>query len=235
MLKCTCSDVGIIYAKQGSFVCGKSVGEKNYKFTNIIIGEDKGIVNAAVKDVARRATGEHLRLMKVSLNGPSTTFYADSCKDIHIMKLKRHDKITIQSQYLLAYTSDCKRSLRLIGKNVLAGNGFVSTTLCGGEADSFVGISSAGQTVALSNVRSTDTIVVDPQAIVCWAGADPKIILDIDIKTVIGHASGESYAFAWGPDRPVSVVVQPYEGDANTMVPKQEINIQMPNIVPGGV
>lgn len=232
ILKVTCDDLGIIYAKQGSFICGRNNGEKNYKFSNIIIGEEKGVVNKIAKEAARHIAGEQLKLMKVSLAGPSTTYYADNCKDIHVMQLRHNAQITVQSKYLLAYTNDCKRSLRFIGKGVLSGNGFLSTTLAGGSMDSYVGISSAGETVALCNEKSTETIVVDPQAVVCWAGADPQLVLDVNLKTIVGHASGETYAFAWTPDKPVSVVVQPYEGDADSMVPTQVTNVQVsPTVV----
>lgn len=40
---------------------------------------------------------------------------------------------------------------------------------------------------------------------------DPQIRTDINWKTLIGQASGESYAYEWGGNQPVTVIVQPSE------------------------
>lgn len=52
-------------------------------------------------------------------------------------------------------------------------------------------------------------LTCDPDAIVCWVGADPGFKLDLSWKNLIGQASGESYMFEW--QRPVTIVVQPNE------------------------
>jgi uncharacterized protein (AIM24 family) len=71
-----------------------------------------------------------------------------------------------------------------------------------------------GNPLVLSNVKSGDTLAVDPDAVVCWMGngpCDPDIKMDVNWKTFIGQSSGESYSFEWGGHQPVSVIIQPTE------------------------
>ncbi len=61
---------------------------------------------------------------------------------------------------------------------------------------------------------SHNTISVDPDAVICWMGngpCDPNIKTDVNWKTFIGQASGESYSFEWHGGMPVTVIVQPSE------------------------
>ena len=220
-LKCITDGSCQIFAKQGSFICGQNSGKKNYKFTKVMFGEDGNVIARMGKNVARKLSGEEIEIMRVDFEGPSTTYFADNCKNVHIMPLKPGSRITISGDYLLAYTADCNRSTRFLGKGVVTGNGLVSTTLEGKSDQSFVAISSAGETIPITNGKSNDTLIVDPQALVCWYGADPRVILDLNLKSIIGATSGESYAFCWDPDKKATIIVQPYEGDIKSMVPTQ--------------
>lgn len=40
---------------------------------------------------------------------------------------------------------------------------------------------------------------------------DPRITTDVNWKTFIGQASGESYSFEWHGGIPVTVIIQPSE------------------------
>ena len=73
---------------------------------------------------------------------------------------------------------------------------------------------SDGNPLVMNNRKSRATISVDPDAVICWMGqegdnCDPQIRTDINWKTLIGQASGESYAYEWGGNQPVTV--QPSE------------------------
>lgn len=71
-----------------------------------------------------------------------------------------------------------------------------------------------GNPIGLSNVQTYNTIAVDPDAVICWTGqgnCDPNIRTDVNWKTFIGQASGESYSYEWHGNKPVTVIVQPSE------------------------
>ena len=77
-----------------------------------------------------------------------------------------------------------------------------------------VAILSDGNPLVLSNQTSRATLAVDPDAVICWIGqghCDPQIKTDLNWKTFIGQASGESYTFEWDGGQPVTVVIQPSE------------------------
>jgi hypothetical protein len=52
---------------------------------------------------------------------------------------------------------------------------------------------------------------VDPDAVVCWIGADPGFKLDLSWKNLIGQASGETYMFEWSGNKAATVIIQPTE------------------------
>ena len=69
--------------------------------------------------------------------------------------------------------------------------------------------------LVLSNIKSMDSIAVDPDAVICWFSkngmGDPQIRADVSWKTFIGQASGESYTFEWLGNDQVTVLIQPSE------------------------
>ena len=92
--------------------------------------------------------------------------------------------------------------------------GFATTTLTGTGSEAYVAILTDGNPIALSNVQTHNTISVDPDAVICWMGdgsCDPRITTDVNWKTFIGQASGESYSFEWHGSLPVTVIIQPSE------------------------
>lgn len=77
-----------------------------------------------------------------------------------------------------------------------------------------VAVLSNGNPLVLSNVETQNTIAVDPDAVICWIGqgaCDPAVRTDVNWKTFIGQASGESYTFEWSGRDAVTVVIQPSE------------------------
>ena len=153
--------------------------------------------------------------MKVTMSGDSVTYYADYEQHVVIYKLAPGEIISIESENILAFTSDCKYSVRFIGCGVLSQKGLATSTLTGTGNNAYVAILSNGNPIVLNNTETRNTISVDPDAVICWMSqcgfCDPQIKTDISWKNFIGQASGESYAFEWSPNQPVSVVVQPSE------------------------
>lgn len=213
-LKVTCSGSDVLFTKAGAFIAGDSAGGKNYKFEKLLLGPQNSFAQAALGSLIRRVTGENIPLMKVTMNGDSVTYYANCGQHVLVYKLAFGETISVESENILAFTQDCKYDVRFIGCGVLSQKGLATSVLTGNGSNAYVAILSDGNPIVLSNMQSRNTISVDPDAVICWVGqgnCDPQIKADISWKNFIGQASGESYAFEWSPNQPVSVIVQPSE------------------------
>ena len=132
-----------------------------------------------------------------------------------VYKLAPGETVSVESENILAFTNDCDYSVRFLGVGVLSQKGLATTTLVGRGNNAYVALLSDGNPLVVSNVKSRDTLAVDPDAVICWFSksgmGDPQIKADISWKTFIGQASGESYSFEWSGNEPVTVLVQPSE------------------------
>lgn len=213
-LKVTCTGNDTIFTKAGAFIAGNCAGKTNYRFEKVLLGPQKGLAQAALGSLMRRVTGENLPLMKVTLSGDSETYYAFNAQHVVICKLDPGEVLSVESENILAFTQDCKYSVRFIGSGILSQKGLATTTLTGQGPDAYVAVITDGNPISLSNVGTGNSISVDPDAVVCWMGdsnCDPRIKTDVNWKTFIGQASGESYSFEWSGSNQVTVVIQPSE------------------------
>ena len=215
-LKVTCRGGDVLFAKAGAFIAGESMGGKNYRFEKVLLGPQQGLLNAAIGSLMRRATGENLPLMKVTMNGDSETYYANYGQHVVAYKLEPGEVISVESENLLAFTGDCDYGVRFLGQGVISQKGLATSTLTGRGANAYVAVLSDGNPIVLSNVQSGSVLSVDPDAVICWMGpqgynTDPAIKTDLSWKNLIGQHSGESYAYEWGGNQPVTVVIQPSE------------------------
>ena len=212
-LKVTCRGSDILYTKAGAFIAGDSF-TKNYKFEKVLLGPQESFGRALLGSLTRRIAGENIPLMKATLNGDSVTYYAHCGQHILVYRLEVGETISVESENILAFTQDCDYKVRFLGIGVLSQKGLATTTLTGMGKNALVAILSDGNPLVLSNVQSRSTISADPDAVICWIGSgrcDPEIKTDINWKTLIGQASGESYSFEWGGGQPVTVIIQPSE------------------------
>ena len=178
------------------------------------MGPQGNLGQAALGSILRRVTGENLPLMKVSMNGDSVTYYANNSQHVLIYQLQFGEMISVESENILAFTQDCKYEVRFIGCGVFSQKGLATSVLTGNGSNAYVAILTDGNPIVLSNIQSRSTISVDPDAVICWMGqgyCDPQIKTDLSWKNLIGQASGESYAFEWSGNQPISVVIQPSE------------------------
>ncbi len=214
-LKVTCTGNDVLFTKAGAFIAGDSAGGKNYKFEKLLLGPQNNLAQAALGSLMRRVTGENIPLMKVMFSGDSVTYYASYSQHVVIYKLAVGEVISVESENILAFTQDCKYDVRFIGCGVLSQKGLATSTLTGAGANAYVAVLCDGNPIVLSNIQSRNTISVDPDAVICWMGqsgyCDPNIKTDLSWKNLIGQASGESYAFEWSGNQPVSVIIQPTE------------------------
>ena len=152
--------------------------------------------------------------MKVNLNGDSTTYYANNGQHVIVYKLSPGETISVESENILAFTSDCNYSVRFIGVGVLSQKGLATSTLTAEGNNAYDAVLSDGNPMILSNINNNTTLSVDPDAVICWVGnghCDPNVKLDVSWRNLIGQASGESYQFEWNPGNPVTVMIQPSE------------------------
>lgn len=213
-LKVTCTGTDTLFTKAGSFIAGENSGHKNYTFEKVLLGPQSNLGQALLGSLARRVTGENFPIMKVNLSGDSVTYYASYGQHIVIYHLAKGETISVESENILAFTSDCDYNVRFIGVGVLSQKGLATSSLTGRGSNAYVAVLSDGNPIVISNVESRATISVDPDAVICWVGnghCDPHITTDVSWKTLIGQTSGESYQFEWHGDAGVSVVIQPSE------------------------
>ena len=210
-LKVTCQGNGVIFSKAGAFICGENYGDKNYQFEKVLLGPSGNPIQALVGQLTRRFTGENLPLMKVTSRGDNITYYANDEQHVCCFKLGRGEMISVESENILAFTGDCKYSVRFLAQGVISQKGLATSTLTGVGSEAYVAILVEGNPIVLSNMQNGSTMEVDPDAVVSWIGADPGFKLDLSWKNFVGQASGESYMFEWKDSARATVIVQPKE------------------------
>jgi len=211
-LKVTCQGSNqYIFTKAGAFVAGENYGAKNYKFSKVLLGPQGNIGQAILGQIARRFTGENLPLMKVDFMGDSVTYYANDQQHIVVYQLQYGETISVESENILAFTADCKYSVRFLGHGIISQKGLATSTLTGQGNSAYVAVLVDGNPIVMSNYESGQTLEADPDTVVCWVGSDPQIRTDISWKNFIGQSSGESYMFEWSQHNPAIVIIQPME------------------------
>lgn len=210
-LKITAGSGDRIFSKAGSFICGENYGGKNYQFTKILLGPEGSPLSAIGHQLLRRFTGENLPLMVTQCNGESVTYYANEQQHVVVIKLQPGEKISVESENILAFTPDCKYSVRFLGCGIISQKGWATSTLEAQGPNPLVAVIVDGNPIVISNMKNGSTLEADPDAMVCFIGADPGFKLDLSWKNLIGQSSGESYMLEWGDNRRATVIIQPNE------------------------
>ncbi len=192
MLKVELADV-TIQAKLGAMVAYQ--GEVKFERAG------SGGMSRLMKKVA---TGEGVDLMKVS--GTGEVFLAFHAQEVHLVKLA-DDKITVNSSNLLAFEDGIDWDIRKVegASGVLAG-GLFNLELAG---TGWVALLSDGPPMLLE--LNGEPTFADPQAAITWSsGVQTSIKTDVNLKTLIGRASGETLQMQFSGAG--WVLVQPSEG-----------------------
>jgi uncharacterized protein (AIM24 family) len=152
----------------------------------------------------KAVTGEGQSLMKMT--GTGEVFLADTAQDIHLIYLEG-DQITVNGPNILAFDAGIDWDIqRVQGMSSMAGGGLYNTRL---QGTGWVAILSDGPPVLL-NVASAPTFA-DPQAAITWSsGVTTSVKSDVNLKSLIGKSSGETFQMAFGGQG--WVLVQPSEG-----------------------
>ena len=214
-LKITTQGQSIVFTKAGAFIGGECYGAKNYQFEKVLLGPQGNPLQAALGQLGRRFTGENLPLMKVTSRGDNITYYANLAQHVVCYKLGQGETISVESENILAFTGDCKYSVRFLAQGVISQKGLATSTLTGVGPEAYVAVLVDGNPIVLSNQQNGSTIEADPDAVVCWIGRDPGFKLDLSWKNLIGQASGETYMFEWDAQKPATVIIQPNEREGS--------------------
>lgn len=203
----------VLFTKTGAFIGGECPGNKNFKFEKCLLGPEGNPMQALMGQIGRRFTGENLPLTKVTMSGQSITYYANEEQHVIVVPLRQGETLSVESENLLAFTEDCKYGIRFLAQGVISQKGWATSTLTGRGPNAYAVVLSEGNPIILSNEQSGTTLEADPDAVVCWTGADPSFELAVSWKNLLGSrgASGESYMFQWTGNQRASVLIQPKE------------------------
>ena len=200
-LTCVAEGDGHFFAKVGAMVAykGNFTQEKVLVDTNNNQSIFKSVMNLA----ARKLTGENVPIMKVKGNG--SYYMANKAQHISIITLQSGQSIGVEGENLLAFTQECKYGVRFMGSGVISQKGMFTSNLTATGNNAQVVITTDGNPIILES-----PCVVDPDAVVCWTGADPHFKADVNWKTFIGQTSGESYMLEFN-SQGETVIIQPCE------------------------
>ena len=150
------------------------------------------------------ATGEDAKFMKCS--GTGELFLAEGAQEIHILKLE-DDQLTCNGRNLLAFDAGIDWDIKRVeGAGGVLGGGLFNVVLKG---SGFIALLSDGPPVLL-DVSGAPTFA-DPNAAITWSsGVTTRLKSDINVKTLIGKGSGETWQMAF--EGSGWVLVQPSEG-----------------------
>lgn len=157
----------------------------------------------AGKWLKQKLTGEGQKLMTVQ--GSGEVFLADMGKDIQIMYLE-NDSISVNGASILAHSASIDGDIHMVGGAGAMAGGLWNVSLSG---TGYVAVTTDGPPVVL-DVASAPTFA-DPNAVVMWtSGVTMGIKSDVNLKTLIGKGSGETFQMSFGGQG--WVMVQPSEG-----------------------
>ena len=134
-------------------------------------------------------------------------------RHVVVVPLRHGETLSVESENLLAFTADCKYGIRFLAQGVISQKGWATSTLTGMGPNAYAAVLAEGNPIILCNEQSGTTIEADPDAVVCWTGADPGFEMDMSWKNLLGSrgASGESYMFQWTGNQRACVLIQPKE------------------------
>ncbi len=158
---------------------------------------------SAGKFLKTMATGEKAATTKVT--GSGILYCADQGKEISILYLE-NESIFVNGTDCLAYSDSLAWDIVFTGGASMMAGGLFSLKLTG---TGYVAITTHGKPLVLG-VGQGQPLFTDPNATVAWSdGMQTSVKTDVNLKTMLGRASGETFQMRF--DGQGFVVVQPYE------------------------
>lgn len=199
-LSCLAQGNGVMYSKKGAMIAYQG----NFKFSKVLIDPNgKNIVSGVMNLAARKLTGENMELMEVK--GQGAVYFADEAQHVTVINLNPGERLSVESENLLAFNDLLSYGIRMIGVGVISQKGLFTTKMEAKQVGAQVAVKTDGNPIILQT-----PCTVDPDAVVCWTGPDPKFKMDVNWKTLIGQTSGESYMLNF-TEPGYAVIVQPSE------------------------
>jgi uncharacterized protein (AIM24 family) len=154
--------------------------------------------------IKKAVTNEGTQLMKVA--GSGEAFLADQAQDIQLIKLD-NDAITANGAHVLAFDAGIDWDIKRVeGASGMLGGGLYNMELKG---SGWVALLSDGPPVMIE--IDGETTYADPQAAITWSsGLSTSVKADVNMKTLIGRGSGETFQMSLSGSG--WVLVQPSEG-----------------------
>lgn len=192
LLKVELSEV-TIQAKLGSMVAYQG----DVKFEHAGMGGVSRMIKKAV-------TKEGTDLMKVS--GKGEVFLAAMAQDVQLLQLD-DDSITANGANVLAFDAGIDWDIKQVeGASGMLGGGLFNMELKG---SGWVALVSDGPPVLLE--LDGEETFADPQAAITWSsGLSTSVKTDVNVKTLIGRASGETIQMGFSGKG--WLLIQPSEG-----------------------
>ncbi|MGF7086558.1 uncharacterized protein (AIM24 family) [Kroppenstedtia sanguinis] len=160
-----------VYCRAGSMVAYQ--GEIKFRSTAGGMG----------KWFKQKLTGEGIPLMEAT--GQGDLFLADDAAEVTILKLQG-ETLFVEGRHLLAFEETIAWDISMIRGAGITSGGLFTCRLTG---NGYVAISSHGEPIALEA-----PVLVDPNAVIGWtSGVSPKLKADINLKTILGRSSGETF------------------------------------------
>lgn len=186
---------GMVWMKAGAMVAYRG----GIKF------EREGILEQGLGNLLKKAvSGEGAVLSRAV--GSGKLYVADGGKLITVLELN-NESVIINGSDLIAFTPSLKHEITMMRKlSAIASGGLFNIRITG---TGILAIATHGKPMAL-RVTHDSPVFTDPQATVAWsANLTPEFKTDIQLKTLLGRGSGESFQMAFRGEG--FVVVQPYE------------------------
>ncbi len=154
--------------------------------------------------VKKAVTGEGQNLMKVS--GTGEVFLADLAQDIQLLKLDG-EAITANGANVLAFEEGIDWDIKRVeGASGMLGGGLYNMHL---QGTGYVALLSDGPPMLLQ-IDGEQTFA-DPNAAITWsAGVSTSVKADVNMKTLIGRGSGETFQISFSGQG--WALIQPSEG-----------------------
>jgi uncharacterized protein (AIM24 family) len=158
--------------------------------------------------VKKMTTGEDVKFMKCT--GSGELFLAEQAQEIHVLKLE-DDQITCNGANLLAFDAGIDWDIKRVeGAGGVLTGGLFNVSL---QGSGHVALLTDGPPVLL-DIGEAPTFA-DPNAAITWSsGVTTRLKTDINVKTLIGRGSGETFQVEFGGTG--WVLVQPSEGRVST-------------------
>ncbi len=152
----------------------------------------------------KAVTNEGTQLMKVS--GTGEVFLADVAQEVQLLQLSG-EKITVNGPHVLAFESGIDWDIKRVeGASGAISGGLYNMELSGTGT---VALVTDGPPVMIE--IDGDNTFADPQAAITWSeGVSSSVKADVNLKTFIGKASGETIQLAFSGKG--WLLLQPSEG-----------------------